>query len=66
MKKQYISPLAHDKWELDVELLNTASITVINQGDLGHEIELDGSAESGVSSDSRRWSVWGDDEEDSF
>ena len=62
MKKQYISTVVHNNYELDDELLSAASITGVNFEGIDHDIEVGGEAEGGTSSDSRRWSVWGDDE----
>ena len=66
MKKQYISPeVLCQQIHLD-RLLSPTSVTGIDKGDLTHEIETGGNAGDGVSSDSRRSSVWDDEEEDEY
>ena len=64
MKKQYISPEAVFEQMALESLLSTASITGVDKGDLEHEIETGGNAGEGISSDSRRISVWDDDLDD--
>jgi len=64
MKKQYISPeILSFKLRLDC-LLNGASITKVEKGDLTNDIIMGGEAESGIGSDSRRRDIWADDEEE--
>lgn len=65
MKKQYISPeVLCQKIRLN-SLLNGASVTGIDKGDLTHEIETGGNAGDGVSSDSRH-SIWDDEDEEEY
>ena len=66
MKKQYISPeVLCQQIHLD-RLLGSNSITGVDNGDLTHDIETGGSAGAGQDSDSRRRSVWDDEEEDEY
>ena len=63
MKKQYISPETLSmRLRLD-GLLNSASITGVDNGNLTNPIEVGGEAGDGATSDSRRRSIW-DDEDD--
>ena len=67
MKKQYISPETLSYKLRLGSLLNTASITGVVKGDdLTHDIEIGGNAVDGTISDSRRRSLWDDDEQDEF
>ena len=66
MKKQYISPETLSYKLRLGSLLGTGSITGVVKGDLTNDIEIGGNADSGTSSDSRRRSLWDDDEQDEF
>lgn len=66
MKKQYISPeVLCQKIRLN-SLLNGASVTGIDKGDLTHEIETGGEASDGQVSDSRRYSIWDDEDKEEY
>lgn len=63
MKKKYISPDCTQVRVHIESLLNTASIDYVDKGDLNHDIETDGEAEDGDTSDSRRYyDLWADEE----
>lgn len=66
MKKQYISPEVLCQQIHLESLLNGASITGVDKGDLTNDIVIGGNAGDGVSSDSRRRDIWDDDEEEEF
>ena len=66
MKKQYISPETLSYKLRLGSLLTPASITGIDKGGLTNNIEMGGNAEEGTISDSRRRSLWDDDEQDEF
>ena len=61
MKKKYISPDSSQVRVCIENLLNIASVTDINEGDLTHEIETGGEAGNGDVSDSRRYNQWDDE-----
>ena len=63
MKKKYISPDCTQVRVHVESLLNTASIDNVETGGLNHNIETDGEAEDGDTSDSRRYyDQWADEE----
>ena len=64
MKKQYISPEVLCQQIHLESLLNGASITTVDKGDLDHEIDMGGNASDGQVSDSRRRDMWEDEEEE--
>ena len=61
MKKHYISPETLCR-QMDFDSLLSNSITGVNIGDLSNGIEMGGEAGSGTGSDSRRRSLWDDEE----
>ena len=61
MKKHYISPEVFCEQMLLESLLNEASITGVNKGELTNPIPVGGEAGDGEESDSRR-SLWSDEE----
>ena len=63
MKKHYISPEALCEQTL-LESLLSNSIENVDYGDLSNPIGIGGDAASDTSSDSRRRSVWDDEEFD--